>query len=558
MTTALSIEAYKRKQNVLAAKAHSQRVGAAPTQPTARTKETYTVDQRRYLNACVEKHADPDARLLAALREARFVLQLDRFGEKELAFHAGFLQKLKTCKHISLSLGSVTINRDLRTKFERLGLKRAYAYEKEGATIAARSACTSAFKTPSLERFHVIGVKMQPEIVPLLSKALFHCHQLEDVSLSGTNIGDDGLEAIAMALGKSPKLHLISLAGCNLTDKAKDHFAKIITLHGVIKDEAVWSSSLRGEVAPNSSMPQLLLNLSRNNLSDETAEAICDALYNDKWLLGINLGGNNISQQGTEVFIDTFTKSNRTLAVLALANMKSPVATSTLDKLDSLLSPRNRFLQQVATESREKRMALGGLLLDWGVEKDTVIEICYLESPGKDAAVKNTGSSRLASRMTGLASPKKQSGLIHPRFTSNNNTNQGPRRSNNNSGSNNHEGEGDNDDTDDEAGASAADSHVKTIEYLIERLSALEAERRKTQAYVGKIEAENQQLRAELEARAMTTPAPGISPIEAEIIAQLETSISSLAEQVEFMEYEQQRQPTAEYKASSMSADLES
>lgn len=52
-------------------------------------------------------------------------------------------------------------------------------------------------------------------------------------------------------------------------------------------------------------------------------------------------------------------------------------------------------------------------------------------------------------------------------------------------------------------------------------------------------QAENQQLRVELETRTTTSPpSPGISPIEAQIIAQLETSISCLAEQVEIMEHE--------------------
>ncbi|KAG6610206.1 LRR-containing protein [Phytophthora cinnamomi] len=506
MTTPLSIDAYKRKQNVLAAKAHARRISATPNQPRPRSKEAYTAQQRRYLNACVEKHADPDARLLMALREARFMLKLDRFGEGELRFHVDYLQKTKHCNHISLSLGSVAINRDLRTKFDRLGLKRAYAYENQGASAVVRSACSSAYKTPDLLRFHLIGVKILPEVVPLLSKSFFHCQHLEDVSLNGTNLGDEGLEAIAMALGKCPKLHLLSLARCNLTDNARDHIAKIITLHGVIKDESVWSSSLRGEVAPSgASMPELLINLSCNKLGDVTAETICDALYNDKWLLGLNLGENKISQQGAEMFIDTFTNNNKTLAVLGLANMKEPVATSTLDVLDSLLRVRNRFLQQVATESREKRMALGSLLLDWGVDKDTIVEICYLETLGKKIAKDDNG---------GRSS------------TSNNNNNQGDSEN------------GDSDVGDDEVATSAADSHVKTIEYLIERLSALESEKRKTQAYVSKLESDNIQLRAELDARDASAPSPGISPIEAQIIAQLETSISSLAEQVEIMEHE--------------------
>ncbi|KAE9041943.1 hypothetical protein PR003_g5489 [Phytophthora rubi] len=541
MTTLLSIDAYKRKQNVLAAKAHARRVGASSNQRAPKSKEAYTAEQRRYLNTCVEKHIDPDARLLAALREARFVLKLDRFGEDELGFHMNFLQKTKYCKHISLSLGSVAINRDLRTKFDRLGLKRAYAYENQGATTVVRSACSSAYKTPELQRFHLMGVKILPEVVPLLAKSFFHCHQLEDVSLSGTNLGDEGIEAIAMALGKCPKLHLLSLAGCNLTDNARDHIAKIITLHGVIKDEAVWSSSLRGEAAPNTSMPELLINLSRNTLGDATAETICDALYNDKWLLGLNLGGNKISQQGTEAFIDTLANNNKTIAVLGLANMKEPVATSTLDTLDSLLRVRNRFLQQVATESREKRMALGSLLLDWGIDKDTIVEICYLETLGKHATVKSTN----ASKKPALVSPKARSSLVHPRASNNNIRASQKLHSNNNDedddSNNNDEDEGGNGDSDSEDGevaATTADSHVKTIKYLIERLSALESERRKTQAYVSKLEAENQQLRVELEARTTSPPSPGISPIEAQIIAQLETSISCLAEQVEIMEHE--------------------
>eukprot|EP00644_Phytophthora_capsici_P005859 jgi/Phyca11/525199/estExt2_fgenesh1_pm.C_PHYCAscaffold_20154 len=490
MATSLSIDTYKRRQNVLAAKAQKRRVGAPSNQRNSRSKASYTPDQRRYLDACVEKNMDPDPRLLAALREARFVLKLDRFGQEELVFNMGFLQKVKTCKHISLSLGSVAINRDLRAKFDRLELKRAYAYENEGRSIAFRAACTSMYNTPHLVRFHIIGVEISPEVLPLLAKALFHGQELEDVSLNGTNLGDKGLEAIAIALGRCPKLHLISLAGCSLTDNAKDHIAKIISLHGVIKDEAIWSSSLRGEV-PDPPLPDLLINLSRNNLGDEAAEAICDALYNDKWLLGLNLGGNHLSQQGTELLISTLTKSNLTLAVLALANMRNPV-----------------------------------------------VEICYLESSGKDGAK----AAATAPKQLTLASPKGRVDRVYPRSTSGNNVSRVSNQDSNNSNS----GEENGDDDDDEVEVSTAASHVKTIEYLIERLSALEAERRKIQEYVEKVEAENRQLRAELEGRA--NAAPGISAIEAQIIAQLETSISSLAEQVEIMEHEKQQNPPSTLK----------
>lgn len=341
--------------------------------------------------------------------------------------------------------------------------------------------------------------------------------------------------AIAIALGKCPELHLVSLAGCGLTDKSKDPIAKIIALHGVIKDESTWSSSLRGEAPPVASSPDLMINLSRNSLGDETAEAICDALHNDKWLLGLNLGSNLLSRQGTELFLDTLTKRNQTLAVLALANMKTPVGRSTLSSLGSILHDRNRYLQQVATESREKRMALGGLLLEWGVDKDTVVEVCYLETLGKVAKGKGDTPETGPKKST-LASPKARADRVQPQSAVSNGSRASLHDNNNSNDSSEEDDEGG--DSNDDVAASTADSHVKTIEYLIEQLSSLEAEKRKMQEYMKRIEAENRQLRAELEAQPRTGAESGISPIEARIIAQLETSISSLADQVEFMELE--------------------
>ncbi|KAG7396617.1 hypothetical protein PHYBOEH_001991 [Phytophthora boehmeriae] len=349
MATTLSIDAYKRKQNVLAAKAHQRRAGVATGASSARLKESYAAEQRRYLNACVENHSDPDARLLAALREEKFVLKLDKFGPQEVSAWAG-------------------------------------------------------------------------------------------------------------------------------VDKSKDQIAKIITLHGVVKDEAVWSSSLRGEVAPNPVMPELLINLSRNDLGDESAETICDALITDKWLLGLNLGRNGLTPQGIEIFIDTLAKPNRTLAVFGLVNMKDPVPSSMLETLDSILRPRNRFLQQMATESREKRVALGALLLEWGVDKDTLVEICYLEPQTEEQHVQN--GTQWASKKTALVSPSNQRGLCQPQLLKN--------RKHAHHDNNNSDVEDDDDEEVEEA--PVAHGHVKTIEYLIERLSALEADKRKMQAYVNKVE----------------------------------------------------------------------
>uniref|UniRef100_K3W6K8 Uncharacterized protein n=1 Tax=Globisporangium ultimum (strain ATCC 200006 / CBS 805.95 / DAOM BR144) TaxID=431595 RepID=K3W6K8_GLOUD len=215
----------------------------------------------------------------------------------------------------------------------------------------------------------------------MLSKALVSSSTLEFVSFAQSKLGDSGIEAIAMALGKCPNLQQLNLTGCHLTDKASDHISKIITLHGVLKDEDVWSSSLRGEsVSAVASRPALLLDLSQNALGDESAQALCNALYHDKWLLGLNLGQNRISRNGITLLIDTLTQSNRTLAALVVANMKDSVDHVNQRKLDTLMHQRRRVLQHLAFESREKRLVLCSLLLEWNVERDLVLEICQSSS----------------------------------------------------------------------------------------------------------------------------------------------------------------------------------
>lgn len=74
--------------------------------------------------------------------------------------------------------------------------------------------------------------------------------------------------------------------------------------------------------------PSLLLDLSQNALGDEVAEAISNALYHDKWLLGLNLSHNRISRVGIARLTDTLLQSNRTLAVILVNEMKDPGAHS--------------------------------------------------------------------------------------------------------------------------------------------------------------------------------------------------------------------------------------
>lgn len=173
---------------------------------------------------------------------------------------------------------------------------------------------------------------------------LENCPLLEDFNLDRSAMGDDVLggaiawpiarvsltfaahgrfpcSGIAVALGRCARLQHLSLSGCRLTDQAKLHVAKVISvssapchhctpptstslfnaftgqLHGAIRDESEWSASLRGDAsspAPPAS-PKLLLDLSHNSLGDDTADALSDALFHDKWLLGTRAVGVHLA-----------------------------------------------------------------------------------------------------------------------------------------------------------------------------------------------------------------------------------------------------------------------
>ncbi|TYZ63303.1 hypothetical protein PybrP1_009092 [[Pythium] brassicae (nom. inval.)] len=549
-TAAFSIDAYARRQKIAAAKQQlaPQKPNAKPT-PRSRSSAAssssssnsslrhsaveYSTAQRTYLDFCIDKFVEPDMKLLGAVRENGFLLQLDAFGAEELDAHMEFLPKSASHRQICLSLGSVEIKRDLRNKFERLGIKKSVAYTEQGAAMVVRSVAAAALKSKHLLR---------------LELAIVSCTKLEFVSFAQTRLADIGLEAMAIALGKCPNLQQLSLAGCRLTNKARDHIAKIITLHGTLKDESVWSSSLRGEAAGvAATRPSLLLDLSQNALGDDAAEAICNALYHDKWLLGLNLSQNRVSRSGVARLTETLSQSNRTLAVVLVNEMRDPVDQASVRTLEALAHERKALLQHLAFENREKRLLLCSVLLEWGVNRQLVLEICQsgTDAHGADPARRRADSSLAPSSVVSGSSASADDQWSHakaarassetPIFSSNQED----------------DGEGDErveSDTDNQSefatrrdarrlphdasvNSEAHVAHIQTIKILAERMSAMEEEQRKAQVYLNKLEMENQQLRQQLHA---TTGASSSSMSSAEerIIARLEDTISSLAQQV--------------------------
>ena len=164
-------------------------------------------------------------------------------------------------------------------------------------------------RASSLKTLTVIGVSLVNADFRVLSRGL--CLNTEAVLSQLTflrvrTMGDAGLAELSPALCAC-KAVSIRIVDCNISDFGGVYVASIIRSHGARRDEAIWSAGLRGKAveAHSEECPKeiptigvLVLDFSVNRLGDNSAQAISEALSNDSWLLGLNLGGNNMSDKG--------------------------------------------------------------------------------------------------------------------------------------------------------------------------------------------------------------------------------------------------------------------
>lgn len=139
---------------------------------------------------------------------------------------------------------------------------------------------------------------------------------------------------------------------------------------------------------------------------------------------GANLSGNRLTEAGASTLVDTLTDSNRTLAILQLEDMKPKpsayklaialtayltrvliphshvVSASTMHSLEALLSQRRHLLQQRAIESRESQLFLGSLMLKWGVDREVVLELCH------DVTSTHSSSASVSNNTEAIATPR--------------------------------------------------------------------------------------------------------------------------------------------------------
>ena len=138
---------------------------------------------------------------------------------------------------------------------------------------------------------------------------------------------------------------------------------RIMKTHAVRREEWLWSGSFRqsmtynrGEwtgkgVNPHSRelgvvVPQmgvLVLDLSSNKLGDDAMEEICTHLSNDRWLLGLNLRNNRVTNRGAQALLDTISGhdfSPLLMCVLEGNAVRGVTGNTCLAQIDKVLNAR--------------------------------------------------------------------------------------------------------------------------------------------------------------------------------------------------------------------------
>lgn len=113
--------------------------------------------------------------------------------------------------------------------------------------------------------------------------------------------------------------------------------------------------------------------------------------------LGLSLNQNQITRQGLTLIADTLAQSNSTLSICMINNMQDAVDRTMRNRLNGILQHRKRHLRHLTVESNEKRLYLCTLLLEWGVERELVLEICQGQKDSTSTSEAATTSHELRS-----------------------------------------------------------------------------------------------------------------------------------------------------------------
>ncbi|XP_037116568.1 uncharacterized protein LOC119128357 isoform X2 [Syngnathus acus] len=177
-----------------------------------------------------------------------------------------------------------------------------------------------------------------------LASVLSSPGSLRELDLGWNDLRDDGLEALAAGLAKPQcTLQVLMLEICKLSKKSCEALASVLSSPGSLRELDLGWNDLRDDgleaLAAGLAKPQCtlqVLRLESCNLSKKSCEALASVLSSSRTLSHLDLSENKLCDHGVEALAAGLAKPQCTLQVLKLENCK--LSKKSCEALASVLS----------------------------------------------------------------------------------------------------------------------------------------------------------------------------------------------------------------------------
>ena len=137
------------------------------------------------------------------------------------------------------------------------------------------------------------------ELAPALTSIISHNKSMESLLLSDNNLNDDGVIKIAQSLCKHNTLKVINLQSNNITEKAAEALASIISSNTGLEELYLGNNTIQlGIITMSTALKNIsslkVLDLYSNNIPEEAADELSAAIKANNSLEKLSLGGNHL------------------------------------------------------------------------------------------------------------------------------------------------------------------------------------------------------------------------------------------------------------------------
>ncbi|XP_048372096.1 protein NLRC5-like [Sphaerodactylus townsendi] len=193
---------------------------------------------------------------------------------------------------------------------------------------------------PALKRLELTCCRISPFGIDCLTGTLSQCHTIEDINISKSNVGTEGVCALVDAL--EGKLHLksINLGFLNFENGSALKLISRLSALPLLRRLVLNNNGISSEVCPHlaetlkNAIHMEEINLSYNEIEDAGIKEIATAVLEMKILKQIDLSHNGISPVGGQCFVEALARSYQ-LEELRLS--ENNIGPETVAKLAAIL-----------------------------------------------------------------------------------------------------------------------------------------------------------------------------------------------------------------------------